>query len=488
MTNRLYHYSLNEHNFDGAKAKQSDIHNVLRQDNKNDYVSALTEKNVLVVNGKRLNPVTDRDEALETVRTTIEKIKGDFSKDANSNAEGEFLSNAEKSKLQLARTKFKAKVSKWIDNSKTEEEKNIWQDLKSKIGNEEINSDEFISQLSDLGKSVKRFNDKKKAILNSSDFNKLLGTSSRNIGLSIITKELVYKIPDKYEKNIDPEDWNKIGSAMQKRFFPDFDIIYKTVHADEKEDNAHIHMRLSGRNNQTGKFDIQDQLINRMAKLNKDFPFKDRKYSSLTQEELVEFGELYQDEVFKSFNNYVEKLNYDFVVVKRTAEEQKNDSEIFLDSKRAIANREYNCQNKMKEENKKLDARIEVKNIQLENIENDIEHKQVKEKKLDNSISDKIELSEELDFEIEEKETLLNKINTAIKNTFNSAVQYAKENLPSFLQQYKEEQKQLDDLNIEVGDAIHNSSIEEQPTEQQRQDIKNSRPKIKWLWSYQRLR
>ena len=45
-----------------------------------------------------------------------------------------------------------------------------------------------------MGKSVKRFNDKKKAISGLDKLNDLLGTSSMNINLSLITKEVVYKV------------------------------------------------------------------------------------------------------------------------------------------------------------------------------------------------------------------------------------------------------------------------------------------------------
>ncbi|NMU88046.1 hypothetical protein HKB16_34960, partial [Vibrio parahaemolyticus] len=45
---------------------------------------------------------------------------------------------------------------------------------------------------------------------------------------------------------------------------------------------------------------------------------------------------------------------YDFQVVRRTAEEQENDKEIFFKNNRKSSDREYNLQNKLADENKKI--------------------------------------------------------------------------------------------------------------------------------------
>ncbi|NMU26797.1 hypothetical protein HKB21_14340, partial [Vibrio parahaemolyticus] len=60
----------------------------------------------------------------------------------------------------------------------------------------------------------------------------------------------------------------------------------------------------------------------------------------LNEDELIQFGEFYQAEIFKSFNQALKKLNYDFQVVRRTAEEQENDKEIFFKNNRKSSDRE----------------------------------------------------------------------------------------------------------------------------------------------------
>ncbi|MDF5247518.1 hypothetical protein P3679_24955, partial [Vibrio parahaemolyticus] len=123
---------------------------------------------------------------------------------------------------------------------------------------------------------------------------------------------------------------------------------------DENGENPHIHSKLSGKNNKTGKFDIQTQLLKRIKELHPDCPIKKNKYSELNEDELIQFGEFYQAEIFKSFNQALKKLNYDFQVVRRTAEEQENDKEIFFKNNRKSSDREYNLQNKLADENKKI--------------------------------------------------------------------------------------------------------------------------------------
>ncbi|NMT50951.1 hypothetical protein, partial [Vibrio parahaemolyticus] len=78
------------------------------------------------------------------------------------------------------------------------------------------------------------------------------------------------------------------------------------------------------------------------------------KYSELNEDELIQFGEFYQAESFKAFSQALKKLNYDFQVVRRTAEEQENDKEIFFKNNRKSSDREYNLQNKLADENKKI--------------------------------------------------------------------------------------------------------------------------------------
>ena len=49
--------------------------------------------------------------------------------------------------------------------------------------------------------------------------------------------------------SIKANDFLKISRAINKKFYPDFDPIYETVHMDEQ--SPHVHVRLSGMNNKT---------------------------------------------------------------------------------------------------------------------------------------------------------------------------------------------------------------------------------------------
>lgn len=463
-TNRFYHYSINEHQFDTAKAEKSDLHNHRFKLDPADYNPDMTKDNLVYIQGEKVNP-ENAEENYNSVRQIVDEIKKDFINSANTNLEDEKLSNKEKSQLQTDRTYLRSKIKKWSENPKAEQdEKAFWEKLNNDLGNEKLNGQDLIQELQQFGKSVKRFNDKRRAIEGIDSFNKLLGTTSKNIGLSVVSKELVYKIPDKYNKEITAEHWVKISNAMNKRFFPNFDPIYQAVHMDENGENPHIHTRLSGKNSKSGKFDIQDQLINRLSKINPDFPYKGRKYSSLNEDEIVIFGELYQDEVFKSFNKYLNKLNYDFNVKKKTKNERALESEKFLDSHRPIAQREHNRQNKLKEENQQLICN-------KKELKNEVDDLQLDKNKLESEVSILQKIKDSLKIDI----PILEKAKKSVYSAIDSALKFSKTNLQPEAERYHEEQKVIRDINEDISKAVEKQALAFQPNDEQKRKIKIKR-------------
>ncbi len=454
MSIKLFHNYINEPGHNDNVRSASDKHNLRVDPDNPNVIHSLTKNNILVIDGKRVTP-TNSAENNNTVQSLTDSLKSDFIKSANTNAEGTSLSDQEKSKLQTERTKFKSKVKKWSENEKSDpDEKQFWSELHSKIGNEELNGEDLSNELKSFGKSVKRFNNKKKALANSSNFNSLIGTSSRNINMSIISKELVFKIPDQYEKNIKPIDFFNICRKTTNHLYPNHKAIYETVHADENPDNAHYHCRLSGKNKETKMFDIQTSLVNRVSELNPELNLKGRKYSSLNEDELKIFGEAYQTEVYKVFNSQLKKKGYDFKVEKRTKEEKKNDFREFIDKKRPIANREYNSQKKLKVENNKISQTIEKKNDVI-NAQNDV-----------------IELKNEEIKELKKEVTVWQKVVESAKKALTSAFNFAKTNQEPELDRYYEEQELLQELSSKTSQNVQNQAESFQPNEDQRKRIK----------------
>lgn len=459
MSIKLFHNYINEPGHNCNVRSASDKHNLRVDPDNPNVIHTLTKNNILVIDGQRVDP-TKSTENNDTVQRLTDSLKSDFIKNANTNENGISLSEQEKSKLQTERTKFKSKVKKWSENEKSDpNEKQFWSDLYSKIGNESLSSEDLLNELKSFGKSVKRFNDKKKALENSSNFNSLIGTSSRNINMTIISKELVYKIPDRYEKNIKAIDFFNISRSVTKKLYPNHKAIYETVHLDENPDNAHYHCRLSGKNNKTGQFDIQTALVNRISELNPEIGLKGRKYSSLNEEELKLFGEAYQTEIYKSFNAQLEKRGYDFKVKKRTKEEKENDFREFIDKKMPIAEREFNRQKKVKDENEKIEIKI-AKKKEVINAQNEV----IDEK------NDKIA-------KLKEEEVLWKKLVNSAKEALKSAFNFAKTNQEPELARYHKEQEMLQELHAETSQNVQNQAEAFQPTEDQRNKLKSPRMK-----------
>ena len=349
----FYHSCINEHGHTKNKRTKSDKHNLRFEHNIDNVLNENSKNNLLYINNVKVKP-TDNENNFNTVQNILNNLKKDFVSSANTNDDNLKLSNTRKTELQTKRTKLKFKIKKWADNDKAEEqEKQFWREIDQKLGDEKLEPQPLIEELQSQGKAVKRFNDKRKALNGLEELNALIGTTSRNTSLKIISKELLYKIPDKNEVHIKPQHWIKITNAIHKELYKDFDVIYSTVHTDEQ--SPHLHARISGKNNITGEFDIQDQLLNRIRELHPEKLPDEKKYCELSAEEVQKFGKLYQTTVFSRLNQALQKLGYDDIKAKkRSKEEKKNDFEKFKDSKKPIADRQFNMQKQLLEKNEEL--------------------------------------------------------------------------------------------------------------------------------------
>lgn len=470
-TARLYHSSISELGYTSAKRKASDNHNLRNDPENRNVIHSKTKNNILFINGKKCNPL-DTENNFELVQKTCNDLKKDFQAAARKNNQNTTLSEKNKAALQIDRTKLKSKIKKWSENNKANpDEIAFFKRLYSDIGNKELNSSELITELQSFGKSVKRFNDKKKAISGLDNLNKLIGTNSININLSLITKELVYKIPDQWEKEIKPEDLLRFARKLNKKYYTDFNAIYEAVHCDEQ--SPHIHIRLSGLNNETKQFDMQNSLLKKVRYFDKQNRLpENKKYSELTKEEVKLFGEVYQELIFDDFNTLLKHFEYDFKVKKRTAEEKKDDWNKFKDSKLKIADREYNLQNKLADENNKSELLLNKTNNKVKNNNEtiDIQNKVIEEKNT--------ELTN-LNIEIEEKKTLLESIQSHCANAWSWVVEYAQDKCPTRLKNYLVEQSALDEINKEIGDQIHRAAINVQLTAEQKEQVRKARPSLK---------
>lgn len=483
---RLYHSNFNHHGHKRGKANRSRAHNLrakailenlytdkLKMEEICDFT--LTKNNVLYIpdeNGK-LKPANaeDGESHYNKITSRLDREKKEYL----NNLESAF-NDSNKAELSDKRAKAKAALKRYEKGSEDDEAK-FWQGLTERLGSDEIDAETEISNLKNCSAKIKRFNQKVQRIKELSEYNQLLGVKSRNTEYTIFSKELVYKFPDNTSLNIKPLDLANFANNISKKLYPDFDATYLVIHCDENPDNPHAHIEYSGRNKKTGEMDIQQQVFLNLKKVykeeNKVFPFENKNhYNDLTFPEVQRFGEIYQDFIFEKMNKYLAEKKYNANLEKRTAVEKFNDFEKFKDKHRPSQKREFTRANKIKEENKAAENKLNKTNDALNKLNDEVDLKNKESFKLDQKIDEKKEERNRL-------EKIIKSIKELIPEAVNSAVQFAFDNLPSSLFNYRKKQESLDKINKFIGDKVHNISIDEQPTDKQKQDIKNSRRKAR---------
>ena len=82
----------------------------------------------------------------------------------------------------------------------------------------------------------------------------------------IRSTEIMLKIPDDNNLNIDGKIQQEYLQSFIKKVYPDNDILYMATHYDENPDNPHTHVKLSGFNKSTNDFDLMNTEIKYLAK------------------------------------------------------------------------------------------------------------------------------------------------------------------------------------------------------------------------------
>ena len=480
---RLYHSQFNHRGFEITKGAKSRAHNCRAKialqmlHGKPVFLEEicspdLIQNNLVFVDGKKIDPL-DGDQLFDTITKSLAEEKKAYLEKIN-NA----YSDSNKAELSDGRAKAKAALKRYVDGSQ-DLEKDFWQGLIKKLGSEEIDPENEILNLKNTtdGK-IKRFNQKVKRLKELEKYNSLLGVKSRNTEFTVFSKEILYKIPDDSKLSIKPIDFANFANQMNKKLFPDFRVTYLSIHCDEDPDNAHAHCEFSGLNLKTKEMDIQHQLflnLEKQLKLQKKpFPFSGRSYNDLsnTEEnnEVKQFGEIYQTFIFAEMNKYLQKKGYDAKLEKRTEQEKKEQNKDFLKQKASTQDREFTRANKLKEQADQ--AKIEaVKNIKKKNSS---EKKLVETEKKLISKSEELEQTNEKIKEAYQELSGIEKLTVNAKSALKAALDFAENPRVQRLLDYKENfQKIRDDA---IAEQIKTQSIRVQPNEEQANQVrKNSR-------------
>lgn len=459
---RLYHSQFNHNGWKKKKASKSRAHN-LRAEKilKHLYQNSvkveqicdvdLIENNLLIIDNKKVNP-REGDKFFKIINDELEQEKKEYiAKLENAYAD------SNKAELSSRRSKAKAALKRYADNSEGEEQE-LWNSLIEKLGTEKIDAEQEIQRLKNSSGSdkVKRFNQKLKRILELEKYNNLINVKTRNTEYTVFSKELLYKIPDDTDLKIQPLDLANFVNRMNKKLYPDFRTTYITIHSDENPDRPHAHCEFSGLNLKTGEMDIQQQLFKNLQKQyelkNKDFPLTGKSYNTLNTDEVKQFGELYQDFIYEEMNSYLNKKGYKANLEKRTEQEKKADHRQFIEKHLPTQKREFTRAKKLQELNEK--AKVETKKTVIDSI----------------SAKQKLEQQNKKIAAAYEELSKIEKLTLNAKSALKSAIDFANNAEISSLLDYKKHF--LDIKNEMIASQIREQAINIQPDEKQEEEIK----------------
>lgn len=343
-------------------ANKSENHNLRLDPNNKNYIKSKSVNNIyLIEDGSDFKQVKTNEKNLQQVKRYIDYLKEKEKKayQENNFSDLDVLSNEKKKQLTRERTLLKSKLKNWIENKKTpEEEKKIFQNVLNNIEEEKEFDKKNLDDFLNIKNKISRRNDKLKVIEKVSDFDVLNGSKNRNFQLKIQSSEVIFKIPDHNKINVKSKHWKEIIQDYIKENYPDNKFLYAAIHLDENEKNPHAHISISGYNSKTKDYDMPDQEMKILnLHMSGEYPFKNKKWRELTEEERTKHGEIYQDYIFNFMNEKLQKYGYSVNFEKKTKEQIEEDNYSFTKKKRS-ADREYNLQNKMNEENKKQEQKL----------------------------------------------------------------------------------------------------------------------------------
>lgn len=296
-------------------------------------------------------------------------------------------------KLRKDAENARYKMRKYTTNS--EQEKEFWLKLAEQYAAMDIaDPEQFyiekVKELNDIadiygnGKTAK-YNDKISRIKEMANAQNLSVFSKKGYGYRIADTEIDFKIPDQWNITANAQELQNYAKEFKAKYFADYDILLSTVHADENPDNPHLHLKLSGKNNKTGLFDIPDHYI-RLVKENKPSEFLEIVPNGTTR--TPELTEAQRKKIFSEFQNIVLK---DFENNLNTKHQLATKVQIVKDpdqkikkSKKSSNDRRYNARNKLEEQNQQAEATLQetIKtNTEINLLNTDIR----------NQINDKVE-------------------------------------------------------------------------------------------------
>jgi len=444
--------------YENDLSNNCDEHN-LRLTNKADYDPNLSHNNSYLIDIKgELKPVPSTPNNMEKIKKHIDKITNrelaEFFKETELE---EAKTQTSRNKLSNEKAQLKLKFKNWINNDKTpEEEREIFSKILIELEDNKPFNEQHKEAFKAITSKITKRNDKLRAIEKVSSFDSWNATAKRNgLERKIKTVEVLFKIPDRNNVNVKKEHWQQFAKAFLKQF-PNNTLLYSAVHMDENPQNPHLHLKFSGYNKETNNYDYPDQCMKLLAKkLGKDYPFSNKKWCELNEEELTRHGELMQDFYFDCMNKFLNKKGYQVEVKKRTLEEKKEAAHDYSNNKKRMTSREHNRQNKLNKENETQEQKLK-----------DIKQERNKEQRRINKMKNQTrQIEEELKTKTELKEKLegdfykLLKIPKMIIQSFKNLIDIYRSDQPEMVQdaQAAEENKRfknefnqnIDGLNIE---------------------------------------
>ncbi|WP_224164701.1 hypothetical protein [Vibrio penaeicida] len=224
--------------------------------------------------------------------------------------------------------------------------------------------------------------------------------STRSIGF----EDVLFKIPKHNDKSLKDVDMIKIMRDWNNKYFADFAILGGAFHKDErtKKGNAaddHLHLIRSGFNRFTKRFDLPDythQLGLRLAQ-EQGIPFEPdgKKYNETNEILRTVASEALQTEFYEFANKKLAKYGYEFRFEKKELTPEEKELRAFLKEQSNLPksqrmqnlhsymeeqakkeqqnrNKQIKAANKAIAKKKAVDTEITTKNVELEEINENI--------------------------------------------------------------------------------------------------------------------
>jgi hypothetical protein len=342
-----------------AKSDRSAEHSCGNRKKVTNAIDCGSDKNEIIVLGE---VVEAGDEAVEKIKKYIEELKP---KATYGSAD------------IVDRTKQKEKLNKWRKGKRTtDDEQAIFAEVIEHLDNKTEIPDALVEQFEELESKISRRNDKLKSLKSlQKSHNRITKSAAKGSQYDVVTVEKVFKITEKTDFELDAVEQRKMQVDFHNEHFPEYQIIYTAAHYDESK--GHCHLMHSGKSDISGEFDYPDAELEAvkvyMSKNNIDCPWQDKTWFHLSTEETKEHGKVWQTMNYEHANKWIKNLGIDDWEFKKLEGEEKikahNQCANDPDEKKAITNRAFNNAELNKIKSEKLEEKMTVQEIEIENNE-----------------------------------------------------------------------------------------------------------------------